>query len=191
MCCRTGCMYDHEIVHTSETCSPTANPTMSPTKTPTTKAPTEAPTTAAPTTAAPTQHPCDDGSHGCDTSAGGACFKSDDNQEGWTCGCKANYRCIAGCDGDHKGHTCEATAAPTPQPTPEPTDSPTPEPTPEPTKAPTHTPTPAPGPSWAEEGCTTEGNWGTKKDRGAKCMAPSAKAAVRCCSEVLCNQPYV
>jgi len=37
---------------------------------------------------------------------------------------------------------------------------------------------------WGEDGCTTEDQWGTKKDHGAKCLAAdSDTAAVRCCSE--------
>merc|ERR1711998_703219 len=39
-------------------------------------------------------------------------------------------------------------------------------------------------PVWAVDGCTTEGNWGTLKDHGEQCQAPTTGTnAVRCCSK--------
>ena len=102
--------------------APTPNPTAAPTVAPT-AAPTVAPTaapTAAPTPA-PTMHECDDGNHGCDQGPGGICVK---DGAGWKCECAAGYMCTAGCDNDHTGHTCVATAAPTPDPTAAPTGAP-------------------------------------------------------------------
>ena len=71
---------------------------------PITSAPTVAPTSA------PTPHPCDDGSHGCDKSAGGVCFKIHGNQASgvqdmlWVCGCNRGYYCSWGCDAQHHEH---------------------------------------------------------------------------------------
>ena len=82
--------------------------------------PTPAPTTLAPTSS-PTKppHPCDDGTHGCTTGAGGVCIASGGSYE---CGCASGYLCTAGCTLKHSAHTCEQTAAPTPPPpTPAPT----------------------------------------------------------------------
>merc|ERR1711975_614 len=102
--------------------------------------PTDTPTDAP--TGAPTYHPCDDGTHGCDTGPGGICMKT---ESGWACGCAEGYKCVEGCYDDHAGHTCMLTEAPTDSPT----DTPTAEPTDEPTKQPTDAPT-----KHEECGCT-------------------------------------
>ena len=76
----------------------------------TTLQPTADPTAAA---KAPTSQPCDDGKHGCDKNAGGACVKDAKVSPPWRCTCKSGYMCTAGCSIStaHKGQTC------TPQPT--------------------------------------------------------------------------
>merc|ERR1711972_878870 len=62
------------------------------------------------TTTTTTLHPCDDGSHGCDTGPGGVCVEGTD---GWECDCAAGYDCVAGCDSPHEGHTCSPTTTTT------------------------------------------------------------------------------
>jgi hypothetical protein len=83
-------------------CVATASPTPEPTDAP---------------THMPTQHPCDDGSHGCDTSST-QCEKGDGT--GFTCACLEGF--VA--DASSKAG-CVATASPTPEPTQEPTAGPT------------------------------------------------------------------
>jgi len=71
----------------------------------------------------------DDGSHGCDKSAAGICYKKGGNT--WGCSCKQTHWCSKGCDAPHVAHTCTLiTPAPTAYPTPFPTPYPTPYPTP-------------------------------------------------------------
>ena len=120
------------------TVSPTDAPTWAPTETPT-DAPTVSPTDAP--TDAPTFHPCNDGSHGCDKTAGGICVQAG---SGWRCECAAGFVCTAGCDDDHIGHTCVATVSPTDSPTVSPTTSPTETPTATPSDSPTDSPTVSP-----------------------------------------------
>merc|ERR1719271_1367490 len=130
--CVDGCDAPHEGHTCEKTAEPTPEPTPEPTAEPTpepTAEPTPEPTaepTPAPTTA-PTPHRCDDGSHGCDKSEGGICYKVEEggvNDEGWLCDCAQGYMCTEGCDAPHVGHTCTATAAPTPEPTAAPTAAP-------------------------------------------------------------------
>jgi len=130
----------------SATSFPTKTPTKFPTPSPTAQPTTEPTTEPTPTpTLAPTAHPCDDGSHGCETGAGGICYKSDSGSNGWTCGCAQTHWCSKGCSAPHLSHTCTLiTATPTTYPTPYPTTAPTTYPTPYPTTAPTTYPTPAP-----------------------------------------------
>merc|ERR1712166_1171921 len=104
---------------------------------------THAPTNA-PSTSAPTTHPCDNGSHGCDSGPGGVCISKKKGAKDllfgnttWKCGCKPSYVCTSGCSVDHKGHKCTLTKAPTNLPTGTPTASPSAPRLAEPTKAPT------------------------------------------------------
>merc|ERR1740117_2293275 len=56
---------------------PTRNPTHAPTNAPATSAPSSsAPSSSAPSSSAPTTHPCDNGSHGCDSGPGGVCIST-------------------------------------------------------------------------------------------------------------------
>ena len=116
-----------------------------------------------PSTTAPTgpRHPCDDGSHSCDTRHG-TCYKNGKtvdaygsvlgSQSDWVCGCVEGFHCARGCMLPHLGHTCAVNAvdhlepllssapssAPTLSPTAAPTVSPTAAPTVSPTSQPTH-----------------------------------------------------
>ena len=82
-------------------------------------------TATPPPTPVPTPHPCTDGSHGCDKTAGGICYSTGPGS--YACGCKHGYLQTSK-PGD--SHRCAiVTPAPTPAPTPTP---PTPAPTPDP-----------------------------------------------------------
>jgi hypothetical protein len=62
----------------------------------------------------PSPHPCDSGTHLCDTGVGGECNKLVGlGPVTWTCDCKAGFYCSAGCAVPHGGHACTA-LAPTP-----------------------------------------------------------------------------
>jgi hypothetical protein len=84
---------------------PTEEPTPEPTPEPS-KAPTHM----------PTKHPCDDGSHGCDTSST-QCEKDDGTD--FTCACLEGFVAVLSSD-----TSCMATASPTAEPTEEPTVEP-------------------------------------------------------------------
>ena len=128
--------------------APTMAPSLPPTVTPT-AAPTLQPTS--PPTLIPTQHACNDGSHGCDTTAHGICERMcgrDGSCAGFQCSCVSTHHCSDG-DCTAVGHTCEwntdgPTVAPTPAPSAAPTANPTGSPTRWPTYAPQRSPTAAP-----------------------------------------------
>jgi len=75
----TGCEFDHSLVWTSDTCTDSSPPPPSP----------------APL---PPPHICSTDKHGCDKGDGGECFESSEDPAGFKCGCKADYKCVSGCD---------------------------------------------------------------------------------------------
>lgn len=70
-------------------------------------------------------HPCDDGSHGCDTEHG-KCVK---DGASYQCKCNKGTECVKGCSSPFKGHWCEVPKThdwtKTKQPTKQPTANPT------------------------------------------------------------------
>lgn len=52
-------------------------------------------------------HPCEVGTHACDTGPGGICYQNQVGDVAWRCGCDIEYTCTAGCGSPHVGHTCE------------------------------------------------------------------------------------
>ena len=148
------------------TTSPTAEPTTSPTAAPThapTFAPTEAPThapTKAPSpspTHFPTAHPCDDGSHHCDTRTtipvkdGAVCVC--ECLEGFVRGDTTDDDYIGVFDDDDEASVVDAmrTCVGTPRPTANPTYAPTAAPSAVPSVHPTHSPTDEPSASPTHE----------------------------------------
>jgi hypothetical protein len=97
--------------------APTTTPTAAPTSAPT-SVPTSTPSSA------PTPPLCSGNSHQCDKGAGSICYQCGATCTGYFCGCKQGYECVAGCNGDHTGHTCQMAAAPTKAPTAVPSSAP-------------------------------------------------------------------
>jgi len=53
-------------------------------------------------------HPCNIGSHGCDKSHGGICYKDgEEGSDNWGCGCEPGYVCEEGCEAPFTNHACE------------------------------------------------------------------------------------
>ena len=155
--------------------APTTHPTSQPTKHPTPKP-----------TPAPTEHPCVDGSHGCDKSEGGICVQKPGGQ--FACKCAPSYKCVQGCDNGQSGHKCVATPAPTSIPTAQPTQQPTNAPTTHPTSQPTKHPTPKPTPAPTEHPCV-DGSHGCDKSQGGICVQkPGGQFACKCAPSYKCVQ---
>jgi len=72
-------------------------------------------------------HPCNDGSHGCDKSNGGVCYKDGNVQIGddWKCGCEQGYTCTSGCEAPFTNHICTRVHVDTPTGKRTPTAAPT------------------------------------------------------------------
>lgn len=115
--CTKHCLEEPPPAPPPVTGFPTPYPSLAPTSVPT-MSPTPVPTVT------PTPHPCDDGSHGCNTDRGGICYKESGNR--WGCACKSGYWCSGGCLPPYYMHTCtQITPLPTLSPTLSPTTVPT------------------------------------------------------------------
>eukprot|EP01065_Artemidia_motanka_P010188 TRINITY_DN15366_c1_g1_i1.p1 TRINITY_DN15366_c1_g1~~TRINITY_DN15366_c1_g1_i1.p1 ORF type:complete len:3775 (+),score=1043.04 TRINITY_DN15366_c1_g1_i1:134-11458(+) len=52
-------------------------------------------------------HTCTDGTHGCDSGEGSACYEVHrDGNSGHICGCRTGYHCVANCDKTQVAHQC-------------------------------------------------------------------------------------
>jgi hypothetical protein len=100
---------------------------------------------------APTPHPCDDNTHGCESSRnGGICYKEapgffggafGGDPRAWSCACAEGFFCTKGCGAPFSQHSCSpVTKLPTVEPTASPRARPVPVPSPAPTLQPTSHP---------------------------------------------------
>jgi hypothetical protein len=127
-------------------CVLTPTPTETPTLYPVTPVPTAMPSvspTGSPSLAPthlPTMHPCDDGTHDCDTVSTN-CIADENEPTSWGCTCKEGFVTDPYGDVGSCVDTPAPTALPTDIPTGTPTTDPTLVPTEEPTLSPTHMPT--------------------------------------------------